>query len=184
MSTDTESELRYDYALSVAHDLLDTVVGLKAELKLLAGRLDQNAQSATLIIQERENQIQALIDECSRRDDRIAGLEQRLGEKNGFSSDLEEQFNRVHRELQNAKDEIEAHKKSIGDLKAHINTASEQHQEDLNKLAHEKDQAIDWLKDALDKAEKSKEELKDALTKAEKKIDELTPVKVTTKKKK
>ena len=74
--SDIESSVRLESALSVAHDLVDTIIHLKADSKLLGDRVDQNAHAAKSIIDERERQIAALVEECNARDAKINELEQ------------------------------------------------------------------------------------------------------------
>lgn len=74
MSDDYKHAVHLESALSVAHDLIDTVSRLKADNKFL----EDGYTKFNDVISERQRQIEALTYECSVRDDKIKFLEASL----------------------------------------------------------------------------------------------------------
>lgn len=131
-----ESRVQMESALSVAHDLVDTIVNLKTEIKFLA----ENQSKFTSIVTERDNQIQALIDECSRRDDTITGLGHQI------TSLTNEIGNLKSERLVQGKD----HDKLLSDRESFLSTIRE-----LKGIISTQDGEIVKLNDYLGRAKKA-----------------------------
>jgi chromosome segregation ATPase len=153
MPNDYESGVHIESALSVAHDLVDTVIRLKADSKLLADRVDSNANSAKAIIDERERQINALIEECTQRDQVIADLKANAENSSNAEfqsikqSAVEWKANAMalKAEVDERNGEVDVYKAEIRTLNMQLTQLREQGKLD-GVLKDEKNQEIDQLK--------------------------------------
>ena len=70
-----ESKIHLETALSVAHDFTDAIVGLKAEIKILQDRIDNNNASVKVMLDERERQINALTNDYAKLNEKYIVLQ-------------------------------------------------------------------------------------------------------------
>lgn len=130
--SDYESSVHLESALSVAHDLVDTVIRLKADSKLLGDKVESISSNLNSMLPERERQIQALIDECAKRDET-------LKEISTDRNTLLLRSDSFERQLRDKQSEIEALQVTIRSLKTHIDSGTNEAVRQYEELKKEMD---------------------------------------------
>lgn len=137
-----ELSIRLSSALSVAHDFTDAIVSLKADVKILQDTIENNNASYVKILEERQRQIDALVNEVA---DRERQLNNKAIDENSVSEiKAESEKARISYEVQLTKtvNEKNSLMNSVRELKALI--------DEKNRIIDLKDETIASQKETIE----------------------------------